>query len=120
MIKPQGLNLAVVYSDGPEIEWMLRAFEAKRISGRGYAFLIVGEGFTYINRLPDDGYGILYTGAWYLIEKGLETAKSDTDIRELRIVKMLERVYTSYISCGILSSSSETISPNCLLFQFSS
>ena len=82
---------SVVYSDGPEIEWYLRASETKYIGGAGYGFFMLGDGFTYINNLSD-GEGLLHTGGLYLIENQLETASSSTELRQLRAAKMLEKI----------------------------
>ena len=46
IIKPSGLAWAVVFGNGEEIEWFLRAHEEKNIAGKGRGFLIIGNRFT--------------------------------------------------------------------------
>ena len=46
IIKPLGLAWAVVFGNGEEIEWFLRAHEEKHIAGKGRGFLIAGNRFT--------------------------------------------------------------------------
>ena len=46
IIKPSGLAWAVVFGNGEEIEWFLRAHEEKHIAGKGRRFLIIGNCFT--------------------------------------------------------------------------
>ena len=91
MIKPEGLNFAVVYSDGPEMEWFLSAHEAKSMNGKGYGFLMAGDGFTFINNEVGTE-GLLNTGGLFVIENSLETAASVSEMHMLRIVNIMERV----------------------------
>ena len=83
------MTWAVIYGNGEEIEWFLRAHEEKHIAGKGRAFLIIGNRFTSSNNSePVDG--IINSGGLYIIENGMESAKSSEEIVKFRLVNTLK------------------------------
>ena len=89
ILKPSGMTWAVIYGNGEEIEWFLRAHEEKHIAGKGRAFLIIGNRFTSSNNSePVDG--IINSGGLYIIENGMESAKSSEEIVKFRLVNTLK------------------------------
>ena len=117
ILKPEGLIWAIAFGNGEEIEWFLRAHEEKHIAGKGRGFLIIGEGFTYLNNL-DPGDGILYTGGLYVLPSGFETARNRAEINYLGIVSMLQRIARTYISCGLVDSTVADLPAICLKAEF--
>ena len=113
LLKPEGYIWAIVYGNGEEIEWFMRAHETKHIAGEGRGFLIVGDGFTYLNKQKLEE-GILSTGVLYVIEDGTETANGAEEISKLRIANMLKRIASAYINCGLHASTVADLPPLCL------
>ena len=69
----------------------MRALAAKHISGKGWGFLLIGDSFPYLLSTDPEKVA-LYSGLLYIIESGLEDAKSAAEISELRIVNTIMRI----------------------------
>lgn len=85
------------------VELFMRALVEKHILGKGRGFLIVGDNFHAVNN-ANPPVVEFQSGLLYIIESGLETAKSVDEISALRIVNMMVRIAQSYKSCGVITS----------------